>query len=450
MAQEDLIKQFNQLPENIQDLLMSEEIADLIAEEEQLNYLPAQKGQMIASLVADVLLGNLSYKEFTPTLIDKLGVNPIISKNIAQKIESKIFFPVRDDLEKIYRRASLKKKTEELPIKEIPQEVQPEEKPPSEEIKPADANEIIYESAPSIISAETISSVESPKPVVDSMSIEENKTAAKKETPKRSFSSFFHFKKPNHLENKTSSKETSASGPIIIGKEQEFRPVLEEKSPWMISFEEVKPLKEKVVSEIEIHPVDKAPQKIVEESTIKKEKEEEPKEKLEEIALRDKQPESFIPTASFKNKTGASEQIEKAGKDFGEVSPEEKKPITTPDSLTITPPTSFQPDVSVDQSAQQLPTVKIVNYSEKESASLSDVSLQGASTEIKTPESSSPATTISGETNTQEQAIILEKPESPAETLEAQQQDQEKKDTMQAEQPRVPSENVIDLRKLKF
>jgi len=85
MSQEELIKQFNQLPEKIQDLLMSEEIADIISEEEQLNYLPAQKGQMIASLVADVLLGNLSYKEFTPTLIDQLGINPIISKNIAQK-----------------------------------------------------------------------------------------------------------------------------------------------------------------------------------------------------------------------------------------------------------------------------------------------------------------------------------------------------------------------------
>jgi len=45
MSQEELIKQFNQLPEKIQDLLMSEEIADIISEEEQLNYLPAQRGK---------------------------------------------------------------------------------------------------------------------------------------------------------------------------------------------------------------------------------------------------------------------------------------------------------------------------------------------------------------------------------------------------------------------
>jgi len=405
MSQEELIKQFNQLPEKIQDLLMSEEIADIISEEEQLNYLPAQKGKMIAGLVADVLLGNLSYKEFTPTLIDRLGVNPIVSKNIAQKIESKIFFPVREDLEKIHRRVSFGKQTVEPTTEEMPREVQLAKEPVPAEIKTTEDKEISQAPSPSVILSEQVVSVESPSSIIASVPVEE-KTTEKKETPRRSFSNFFRFKKPSHLENKPSTKESSPPGPIIIGKEQEFKPVLEEKSPWMISFEEVKPLKEKVVSEIEISSAENSIQKQEEEKKpIEGEKEE--KTSLE----------FSIPKPNLSS----------ADKDAGK---------------QITPP----------------PAVKIVNYSEKEQSILPT---QSTETEIKVDESQiiQPKKIISPEseqTSKPEMPLMSEKKsETPSisEISEIQNPPDVKEppsSPQKSPESEVPSENVIDLRKLKF
>ena len=140
MNEKELINQYNQLPDKIQDLLMSEEIADLIKNETDINALSLEKKHIISKIVGDVLLGNLSYKDFTPTLIDQLAINPVISKNIAQKIESQIFFPIREDLEKIYRRFSFKEEStkEESEVesnKELKEEIKIEEVPLKEELE---------------------------------------------------------------------------------------------------------------------------------------------------------------------------------------------------------------------------------------------------------------------------------------------------------------------------
>ncbi len=254
MNEKELINRYNQLPDKIQDLLMSEEIADLIKNEIDINALSLEKKHIISKIVGDVFLGNLSYKDFTPTLIDQLAINPVISKNIAQKIESQIFFPIREDLEKIYRRFSSKEESikeesvvelnkEEL-NKELKEETKIEEVSSKEELeKPIEP--VIF--APSIIEStvnnnESLSEIQ---PVATKKNILIEEKPVEKTTNKRSFKSLFHFRKSN--EEKTPS-------PIIIGKEQEeiVRPVLEEKSPWIISFDEIKPSKEKIVSKIEL------------------------------------------------------------------------------------------------------------------------------------------------------------------------------------------------------
>jgi len=249
MNEKELINQYNQLPDKIQDLLMSEEIADLIKNETGINALSLEKKHIISKIVGDVLLGNLSYKDFTPTLIDQLAINPVISKNIAQKIESQIFFPIREDLEKIYRRFSFKEEStkEESEVesnKELKEEIKIEEVPLKEELEKPIESAIF---APPIIEStvnnnEFLSEIQ---PVATKKNILIEEKPIEKTTNKRSFKSLFHFRKSN--EEKTPS-------PIIIGKEQEeiVRPVLEEKSPWIISFDEIKPPKEKIVSKIEL------------------------------------------------------------------------------------------------------------------------------------------------------------------------------------------------------
>jgi len=432
MAQEDLIKQFNQLPENIQDLLMSEEIADLITEEEQLNYLPAQKGQMIASLVADVLLGNLSYKEFTPTLIDKLGVNPIISKNIAQKIESKIFFPVREDLDKIYRRTSFMKKS----AGGTSSEVEPSAVKPEQEIigtSEAAKNEETKEPIAPIITPQTTEPHVEAAPIINKPMPEVNQPAevvqrtseVKTEAPKRSFSSFFRFKKPSQLETKDSpsSEESSLEGQVIIGKEKEFKPVLEEKSPWMISFEEVKPLKEKVISQVEINPQEKSSK------TEKKFEEQNPSQEAEK-QLTEKVPESVgknLDTLQSNN----NQPIQSAKEGLS------LKPEAVDKDQLVQPAPIENAEISSSQSSP----VKIVNYSEKESVPQMDSGKEKL--EMPTPET---APFLSSQENQKESSFEeqskKEEPSNAKSPISPQ--------PLESQQPEIPSENVIDLRKLKF
>jgi len=249
MNEKELINQYNQLPDKIQDLLMNEEIANLIENEADINALSLEKKHIISKIVGDVLLGNLSYKDFTPTLINQLDINPVISKNIAQKIESQIFFPIREDLEKIYRRfsfeeESIKKEPAVESGKELKEEIKTEELSLKKELEKSIEPTISIPSTikPVVNSNEFLSEIQ-PAAAKKNIPIEEK--PVEQTTNKRSFKSFFHFKK--------SDKEKTPS-PIIIGKEQEevVSPILEEKSPWIISFDEIKPPKEKIVSKIEL------------------------------------------------------------------------------------------------------------------------------------------------------------------------------------------------------
>lgn len=262
MNPKDLNNRFNQLPDNIQNILTSEEIGNFIEDQSNLNYLSPEKKLIVSKLTGDVLLGNLSYKNFTQTLIDQLGVNPIISKDIGQVIESKIFFPIKNDLEKIYRRflfSDQKKSIENVKTSstETPEKISEEEKKPVINLKIEEEEEIgetIKENelkngkelvkeaktsldavAPSLKYTSAIPKTEN----ANNISLTENS--------KRSFKSFFRFKKSDDV-------LTEKTAPLIIGKEQEVvKPILEEKSPWVISFEDVKPKQEKVVSEVEIN-----------------------------------------------------------------------------------------------------------------------------------------------------------------------------------------------------
>jgi len=380
----NLRERFNQLPERIQDLLMSDEVADLINDEVQLNYLPPEKGQEIAKLIGDVLLGYLSYKDFTLTFIDRLGINPIVSKNIAQKIESHIFFPIKEDLEKIYKRFSFLQSTTEPIIEPEAEEVPPKIKPAPFEIEKT----IKRPTLPETSQAVPTTMISAEKPTVE-------------EAPaKRSFLSFFRFKKPSQLETQTSEKpEKSEKEVVIIGKESEFKPVLEEKSPWIISFEDVKPLKEKVISEVEIKP---------------------PEEKIKEtLPFEPLQTPSPIQVAPSETKEVVSPEAPKA-------QPLQKAEIPLPQPSEVNlKQTDLKPEFNPPQ------PIKIVDYPSKEEAA---------------PTPSMPLeekTAIPAE----RQEIKISEEKIPREELKTEPAEKIEKPKEKSE---IPPENIIDLRKLKF
>ncbi|MEM5782236.1 MAG: hypothetical protein QXD43_03525 [Candidatus Aenigmatarchaeota archaeon] len=256
---EDIIKRIDKLPDKIQQILLSDELADYFLELDRQNHLNMEQFDAIVETTHQVFLGMINSSVFLPLLsgqlIDK-GIHPVVAKEIAQKIESKFIAPFREDLEKIYRRFFTMEKLE----KGVQEETQKEEtaKPleiGEEKVEKSVIQEEIKEKqeTPSqlLIIGEEKSSEEMPQEILQKqIELQEMNTSfkpAQEEKPKRSFLSFLKFKK---YDEKTEVGKTPE--PVIIGKEEEFKPVLEEVSPWRISFEDVKPTKEKVVSEVEL------------------------------------------------------------------------------------------------------------------------------------------------------------------------------------------------------
>lgn len=250
---EEMQQRLDKLPDKIQKILLGNELADYFLELERQNNLNDDQFDAMVGATHDVFIGKLNPSVFLAFLSGKLidlGIHPVLAKEIALKIESKFISPFKEDLEKIYHRFSAMEKLEK--------ESQPELK----KVEIAETEESIAKTPENIetqkeplgtlnIGIQPLSETskkEEPKPldaVVQPPIQESTSTTQQEEKPKRTFLSFFKFKKPTQETQKPTE-------PMIIGKEEEFKPVLEESSPWRISFEDVKPAKEKVVSEIEL------------------------------------------------------------------------------------------------------------------------------------------------------------------------------------------------------
>ena len=425
LSTNELMKRLESLPDKIQKILLSDELADYFLELERQNNLNLSQADIMIGTTHNVLLGVINPHVFLPILSGELidnGVNPIVAKDIAQKIESKFITPIREDLDKIYHRfkamESLEKETEiekeEKPVSTAEnqnvsfvaeaQKQSATEEAVKEEAKPIvikpEESEIKPEELPKeITKTEELKPEEKREPIIE---IKSEKPAEKIETPsvvqkttpqpqKRSFFSFLKFKRPEE------KIENQPEQPVIIGKESEVKPVLDKESPWVISFEDVKPSKEKVISEVEIKT----------EPEIKPIAMEKPLEPLKTIEPIKKEE---IPVKPLETK-------------------EEKQPSssTTPE---INKPIS-------EEIKQQPEIIKIPSFEKKEEKKEEE---KVESININ----QTPANTPSQMPQLQENQPI-----SP-ETIQKESIKEEKESAPKEETTNIPAENVIDLRKLKF
>ena len=212
--QKIFIERYDSLPAELKKSLFSATTSELIERVVEFYHLNEEKSAILVSLVGDVLAGFLHYNDFSKKIQENLGVNPMIANSIGKEIDRDIFLPVRKFLREVYR--SIPK--EEVMISETEEKKEAAEEIPTfvPEVKPA-----VVPTAPS--------------------------EAAPTEAPeRRSFLPFFRFKKTGE------ASPSPASPPVIIGHEEEIKPTLGTPTPFVISFEEVKPQKEKVVSSIEV------------------------------------------------------------------------------------------------------------------------------------------------------------------------------------------------------
>lgn len=222
-----IIERYNSLAEELKEALFSGTTSDIISRICDFYHLSDEKADALTLLVGDVLMGFTHYNDFSKALAEKMGGNIMVAQSIGKEIDREIFLPLRKFLREVYQSIS----KEALLASEV--KIEKESEIPSFVPKPTPVVAPIKSTLEPIASKEPAAS---------------EKQEVQPETVKRrSFLPFFKFKK-----SESDGSGLGASAPIIIGKQDEVKPTLETSTPFVISFEEVSPQKEKVVSNMEV------------------------------------------------------------------------------------------------------------------------------------------------------------------------------------------------------
>jgi hypothetical protein len=100
---------FEQLPEELKDAIFAVKTADEIHMACEKNNVEKEKIPAIAKLTGNVMLGILPPDEFQTALEKKIGLKPDVAKKVLSQINRFIFFPIRNELEQLYKITSSQK-----------------------------------------------------------------------------------------------------------------------------------------------------------------------------------------------------------------------------------------------------------------------------------------------------------------------------------------------------
>ncbi len=101
-TQEQLREAYRKLPQDVQEAIFSVDTAEIIREIGEKHKLMIDKIGELADEIGLVMLGFTHPSQFISNLGDRLGVDKVIAKEIAEEVNSKIFFPIRENLKKIH------------------------------------------------------------------------------------------------------------------------------------------------------------------------------------------------------------------------------------------------------------------------------------------------------------------------------------------------------------
>ena len=125
-TKEELWKLYEKLPQELKEAVFSEETADHIYDICIRSGIEDERISEIARYSGRVLMGILPPDEFQKTLEIELKLKPDIAKGVAQEINRFIFYPVKTNLEELYK---IEITPSAKPTKITPP---PEEKPPTQ------------------------------------------------------------------------------------------------------------------------------------------------------------------------------------------------------------------------------------------------------------------------------------------------------------------------------
>jgi hypothetical protein len=101
-AQEQLQEAYRKLPKDIQDAIFSVDVAEIIRTTGEKHKLMIDKIGELADETGLVMLGFTHPSQFISHLAERLEVDKAVAKEIAEEINTKVFFPIRENLKKIH------------------------------------------------------------------------------------------------------------------------------------------------------------------------------------------------------------------------------------------------------------------------------------------------------------------------------------------------------------
>ncbi len=99
---EELFERYQSLPKDVQDAILSIDTSEIIREIGENHKLMIDKIGELADETGLVMLGLTHPNQFIIHLTERLEVEHDIAKEIAEDINSRVFFPIRENLKKIH------------------------------------------------------------------------------------------------------------------------------------------------------------------------------------------------------------------------------------------------------------------------------------------------------------------------------------------------------------
>ncbi len=106
ISKDQALRRWDTLPQNLRETLTSENSSAIVWKVSEGEHIPPGKIYTVAKVAGWVLMGFLHPQDAERELHEQLGINPQIATSIANALDTRIFSPLKNDLEKIYAPAS--------------------------------------------------------------------------------------------------------------------------------------------------------------------------------------------------------------------------------------------------------------------------------------------------------------------------------------------------------
>lgn len=102
VSDKQVFGRWNSLTPTIREELFSEVNADFVWKLCQSNHLPEDKSHLVAEMAGYVLMGFLHPEDLAGELVTALSVDNRLAKSIADSINTRIFVPIRQEIDHVY------------------------------------------------------------------------------------------------------------------------------------------------------------------------------------------------------------------------------------------------------------------------------------------------------------------------------------------------------------